>query len=130
MPAPKRILFVDDEPSIRLTLPTVLQENGFEVTTAASVEEALATIANARFDVLLSDLNIAEPGDGFHVVSAMRDAQPHCVVLILTGYPDFESALHALRQKVDDYLVKPADVDAMIALIQAKLSDRASQQPD
>lgn len=121
----KRILFVDDEPSIRLTLPPILEENGFAVTTAASVAEALSRIQTSRYDVLLSDLNVGEDGDGFLVVGAMREAQPHCVVLILTGYPGFESAIHALRHKVDDYLVKPADVDSMIALINAKIAERS-----
>ena len=74
MASRKRILFVDDEPSIRLTLPPVLQEHGFEVKTAASVAEALSEIRRDRFDVLLSDLNIAEEGDGFQVVGAMRKA--------------------------------------------------------
>jgi len=76
MPSRKRILFVDDEPSIRLTLPQVLQEYGFEVKTAGSVADALAEINNSRFDVLLSDLNISEEGDGFRIVSAMRRIQP------------------------------------------------------
>lgn len=122
----KRILFVDDEPSIRLTLPPILEENGFAVITAASVAEAISRIQTNRFDVLLSDLNVGEDGDGFLVVGAMREAQPNCVVLILTGYPGFESAIHALRHKVDDYLVKPADVDSMISLINTKIAERVA----
>ncbi len=110
MPSRKRILFVDDEPSIRLTLPQVLQEYGFEVKTAASVADALAEINSSRFDVLLSDLNISEEGDGFRIVSAMRRLQPRCITVVLTGYPAFETAVQALRQQVDDYVVKPADL--------------------
>jgi DNA-binding NtrC family response regulator len=117
----KRILFVDDEPSIRLTLPTVLEENGYEVRTAASVDEALSHIGSSRFDVLLSDLNIREEGDGFRVVSAMRKRQPQCVTVILTGYPGFETAIEGIRQQVDDYLVKPADVDALLDTLHRKL---------
>src|SRR5437667_421889 len=66
------ILFVDDEDSIRLTLPPLLQSYGFEVTSAATVAEALDLITRHKFDVLISDLNIGHPGDGFTVVSAMR----------------------------------------------------------
>jgi len=50
-----RLLFVDDEPSIRLTLPPILQERGFQVQIAASVSEALTAIRAHKFDVLLSD---------------------------------------------------------------------------
>ncbi len=124
MPSRKRILFVDDEPSIRLTLPPVLQEHGFEVKTAASVSEALSEIHRARFDVLLSDLNIAEEGDGFQVVGAMRKVQPKCVTVILTGYPAFESAIQGIRHQVDDYMVKPTDVEALISNLRDKLKYR------
>jgi len=124
MPSRKRILFVDDEPSIRLTLPPVLQEHGFEVKTAASVPEALSEIQSGRFDILLSDLNIAEEGDGFQVVGAMRKVQPRCVTVILTGYPAFESAIQGIRHQVDDYMVKPTDVEALISNLREKLKAR------
>ena len=55
-----RILFVDDEESIRITLPPVLSEKGFEVKVAASVAEALVEINSEKFDVLIADLNLAE----------------------------------------------------------------------
>jgi len=127
MPAPKRILFVDDEASIRLTLPPVLEKEGFEVRVAGSVAEALVEINSYQFDVLLTDLNIGEEGDGFLVVSAMRHLQPNCLNLILTGYPAFETALQAIHNQVDDYLVKPADVESLITTMQEKLLLRASQ---
>jgi ActR/RegA family two-component response regulator len=132
MPPPgnsKRILFVDDEPSIRLTLPPVLEENGFEVRVAGSVPEALVEINSYQFDILLSDLNIGEEGDGFLVVSAMRHLQPQCINLILTGYPAFETALQAIHNQVDDYLVKPADVEALIDSMKEKLSSRGTGTP-
>jgi len=121
MPDPVKLLFVDDEPGIRLTLPVILERAGFEVTAAATVPEALGIIANRKFDVLISDLNIGSPGDGFTVVSAMRRTQPDAVTFILTGYPAFETALEAIRQQVDDYFVKPADVEQLINNIKAKL---------
>src|SRR5581483_11682722 len=120
----RRVLFVDDEPSIRLTLPAVLQEHGFEVKSASSVPEALAEINSSRFDVLLSDLNIGEEGDGLRVVSAMRRAQPDCITIILTGYPAFESAVQAIRTHVDDYLVKPADIESLVQSLHEKLQTR------
>jgi len=119
---PKRILFVDDEPGIRATLPAILQQNGFAVTVAASVSEALYAIHSQQFDVLIADLNIGEPSDGFTVVSAMRRTQPGCVNLILTGYPAFESALQAIRSQVDDYLVKPADVKKLVQSVMDRLN--------
>jgi ActR/RegA family two-component response regulator len=117
-----RLLFVDDEAAIRLTLSAILTQKGFDVTAVASVPEALEIIGTQKFDVLLSDLNIGEPGDGFTVVSAMRRVQPEAATFILTGYPDFESALRAIRNQVDDYFTKPADIDALVDRMTKRLN--------
>ena len=119
-----RVLFVDDEAGIRETLKPILDQHGFEVTTSSTVPEALECINHATFDVLLSDLNIGQPGDGFTVVSAMRRVQPQATTFILTGYPDFDTALQAIRSQVDDYLLKPMDVPTLIELIQRRLEKR------
>ena len=119
-----RLLFVDDEPHIRVTLPAILQMHDFDVTVAATVGEALALINKQNFEVLLSDLNIGQPGDGFTVVSAMRRIQPEAVTIIITGYPAFESALEAIRKQVDDYVTKPADIPNLVETIRQKVANR------
>jgi ActR/RegA family two-component response regulator len=124
---PRRLLFVDDEESVRATLPLILQARGFEVKVAASVSEAIQKIQNHDFDVLLSDLNIAKPGDGFNVVSAIRRVNPHAVTVILTGYPAFETAVDGIQHQIDDYLVKPADIDLLVETMERKLAERQSR---
>ena len=121
--ATPRLLFVDDENSIRVTLTAILQQEGFEVTSCATVPEAIEAINKQKFDILISDLNVGEPGDGFTVVSAMRRVQPNVITFILTGYPDFESALKAIRNQVDDYITKPADVHSMVQSIRKHLDN-------
>ena len=118
-----KILFLDDEENIRLMLGMYLQEQGFSVTTAGTVPEALKLITQQTFDVLIADLNVGHPGDGFTVVSAMRRTQPRAVTFILTGYPAFETALEAIRLQVDDYLTKPTDTDSLAQKIRSRLSD-------
>jgi ActR/RegA family two-component response regulator len=118
---PIRLLFVDDEESIRITMPAILRMHGLDVTTCATVPEALEKIHKEEFDVLLADLNIGQPGDGFTVVSAMRRTQPEAVTIIITGYPAFETALEAIRNQVDDYIVKPANIQQLLANIQERL---------
>ena len=127
--APLRMLFVDDEPGIRLTLPAILRMHGHNVVVAATVAEALTALQAQKFDVLISDLNIGNPGDGFTVVSAMRRTQPECVTLILTGYPGFETALQAIRSQVDDYLVKPTQIELLVETIERKLTERTPHTP-
>lgn len=125
---PRRLLFVDDEPAIRVTLKAILANHGYEVTTAATVAEGLKKITSQKFDILISDLNIGNPGDGLTVVSAMRRTQPNAVTMILTGYPAFETALEAIRQQVDDYIVKPANIPALINTIESKLATPPQQR--
>jgi DNA-binding response OmpR family regulator len=117
MPA-TRILFVDDEPALRMTTPVILRAHGFDTTSVATVAEALAEIGAHLFDVLISDLNIGQLGDGFTVVSAMRRTQPHCINFILTGYPAIEAALRTISTQVDEILVKPMDPTKMVAAIE------------
>ena len=125
-----RILFVDDEAGIRETLKMILEQHGFEVAISSTVPEALEQINHFQFDVLLSDLNIGQPGDGFTVVSAMRRVQPEAATFILTGYPDFDTALQAIRSQVDDYLLKPTDIPTLIQAIQRRLEHRRPVPPE
>ena len=120
-PRKTRVLFVDDESSIRITLPAILKAQGFEVAVAASVPEALEVMSRQTFDVLLTDLNIGAPADGFTLVSAMRRIQPDAATFILTGYPDFHTALEAIRKQVDDYFVKPADIPTLVTTLKEKV---------
>src|SRR5262249_42832942 len=101
-----------------------------EVTTSGTVFAALEHINHATFDVLLSDLNIGQPGDGFTVVSAMRRVQPEAATFILNGYPDFDTALQAIRSQVDDYVLKPADVPTLVYAIRSRLEHRRPSQPE
>jgi DNA-binding response OmpR family regulator len=126
---PPKLLFVDDEPGIRLTLSAILERNGFQVTVAATVAEALALISAQQYDILISDLNIGQPSDGFTVVSAMRRTQPEAITIILTGYPAFESALRAIREQVDDFVTKPADLPELVANLRQRLERREQRIP-
>lgn len=111
---PRSVLFVEDDQLLRDALVAIFEMRGFLVTAVETVPEALAIISNRPFDILLSDLNIGEPGDGFTVVSAMRRVQPEAATFILTGYPDFDTAIQGIRSQVDDYFAKPVDIEALI----------------
>ena len=124
-PIHKRILFVDDEPAIRATLAVILRRYGFIVTVAATVAEALHKIKTEQFDLLLSDLNIEGARDGYTLIRAMRQANPVCVNIILTGYPDEKSVAEGLDLGIDDYIAKPANADALVALLAEKLAGRS-----
>jgi DNA-binding NtrC family response regulator len=115
------ILFVDDEEGIRTTLPPILKDCGFAVTAVGSVSDALAQVSREKYDVLVSDLNIHEPGDGFLVIAAMHLLQPKCVNLVLTGYPALDTAVEGIRQGIADYFAKPVEIDNLVNAINLKL---------
>jgi ActR/RegA family two-component response regulator len=108
---------VDDDVAVLKSLESVLVYSGFEVDAVATVPAALELINRKKYDVLLADLNVGEAGDGFTVVSAMRRVQPDACTFILTGYPDIESAIRAIRAQVDNYFAKPLDVSELLSAI-------------
>ena len=118
------ILIADDELAVRVTLEAILKRQGFEVTVAASVQEALHAMSSQKFDALISDLNIGEPADGFTLISAMRRQQPNAVTILITGFPDFEAALEAIRNQVDEYLIKPAEPATLVSKLQELMKSR------
>jgi DNA-binding NtrC family response regulator len=123
-PIRKRLLFVDDERGIRETLSLILLRNGFTVTLAETVKQALQQIEAQEFDLLLCDLNVERERDGYTVVRAMRQVHPRCVTIILTGYPDLESAIEGIHLGVLDYITKPTNPDEVVARLTAKLAAR------
>jgi DNA-binding NtrC family response regulator len=125
----RRILFVDDEQGIRVTLPPILEKHGFTVKAAANVPDAFSLIDQHRFDVLLSDLNINKDADGLLLIASMCISQPRCRNFILTAYPSFETAQQGIRQSIDGYFTKPVDVENLVAGIRAKLSESYDLRP-
>jgi DNA-binding NtrC family response regulator len=122
--AGRRILLVDDEDNIRLTLSLILRERGFQVTAAGSVLEAEKILKAQDFDVFLCDLNLQHEGDGFEVLQEMREVNPKCVSIFITAYPALETAHRAIQHDIDGYVSKPADIEELIALLQRKLAAR------
>jgi YesN/AraC family two-component response regulator len=117
-----KILLVDDDEVVRSTLGSLLEEHDFDVTTAASVSEALKHISSTVFDVLLSDLHMPGAGDGLTVVSAMRHANPQGVTILLSSFPEMNAAAHAILLQADQILVKPMNVTALVEAIKERLA--------
>lgn len=124
-----KILLADDDDAVRGMLQAAMERDGFEVVAVASVREALSRIAAEDFDVLLSDLHMPQAGDGFTVVSAMRHTHPKAVTLILSGYPELDEALSAIRLQADEVLVKPIEVSVLRERIHRKLADPVTHVP-
>jgi CheY-like chemotaxis protein len=116
------ILLVDDDEALRQTLAAVLQQHGYDVTTAGSVPEALKLITAGSYDVLLSDLHMPGRGDGLTVVSAMRHSNPQAITILLSAFPEMDAAAQAILLQTDQILVKPMNIPALIEAIEQRLA--------
>ena len=124
MPAASRILIVDDEANIRLTLTALLKRSGHDVAAAENGRAAIALLEQQAFDLLLVDLKMPEI-DGMQVVAAARQCQPEIAIIVLTGHGSLASALEGMHQGVFDYLLKTTEPQHVIARVQAGLEQRA-----
>jgi CheY-like chemotaxis protein len=120
---PASVLVVDDEPVVLQLFSRVLSEKGLQTRTASSAEEALAMLEQGGYACVLADKNM--PGmDGIEMLRRVREAQPHCAFIVMTGYASTESAIEALRLGAVDYLQKPFEDLELVA----KRIDEAIQQ--
>jgi DNA-binding NtrC family response regulator len=109
-------------------LQTALERDGFDVVPVPSVRHALRRIATERFDVLLSDLHMPHPRDGFAVASAMLHTHPEALTLVLSGQQELDEALSTIRSHSDEVLVKPIEFAALGEIIREKLDNRAPRK--
>jgi YesN/AraC family two-component response regulator len=123
-PVVHKILLVDDDDSVRAMMSATLEKKGFEVIAAANVTEALKLITVEPFDVLITDLHMPNPGDGFTVITSMRHLQPEALTLLVSGYPDVQSAMAAILLEADEILVKPFEAGKVAELLEDKLMAR------
>ncbi|MDQ3097523.1 MAG: response regulator, partial [Chloroflexota bacterium] len=118
-----RVLIVDDEESVAVTMQAILEMDGYEVTAAPSVAEAIGLVKASEFDLVLSDLRL-DDGDGIQIVAETRRSSPETICIILTGYASLDSAVKAMREGAYDYLVKPCDVEELRLTVSRGLERR------
>lgn len=112
----KRILVVDDEKNLRLSLSLLLKQEGYEVETAASALEALEVLKSHNWDMMFLDLNMPVMG-GIELLGKIYKDFPGLPVLILTANATLETAIKAVRLGARDYLIKPAEPKEILARV-------------
>ena len=123
-PARGRVLVVEDEGYVRTSLGELLGQRGFDVDLSASVADAFASVARSPVDVILTDLRMPG-GDGLNLVKKMQAAYPHVGVVVLTGQGTIASAVECIKAGASDYIVKPADPEALEVALERALANRA-----
>jgi len=123
-----RALVIDDEERIRYFLTKTLERVGYVVAVASSGEEALDLLRDTAFDVAIVDLNLGGHVDGLKVLEAIRWRWPGMAAVILTAHGSLESAMAAIREGIDGYLLKPAKPEEVREAVKQALERRGGLQ--
>ncbi len=123
-------LIVDDDDGIRFFLAKVLRGEEHAVVTASSGEEALEYLRDTTFDLAVLDLMLGARIDGLRILQAIRWRWPNMATIILTGHGTLDSAMEAIREGVDAYLLKPVKPDEMRRIANEVLKKRQQKQEE
>lgn len=120
-------LVVDDDSGVRFVLAETLQRAGHDVTAVESGEHALELLRDAGFDLAIVDLRLGTRIDGLRVLEAIRWRWPDTAVILLTAHGSLDSAMAAIREGVDRYLLKPVEPRELLDVTREVLARRKCQ---
>jgi len=118
---PRKILVVDDEPSVTGSLELILSEGGFEVLTANSFASSTAILNRTKVDLVITDLRLAD-ASGIDLIKHIKKDTPDIEVILMTGYGSLDITIEAIKAGAYYYLEKPYTADRLFTLV-----DRALQ---
>ena len=123
-----RVLVADDQSDVLNALKLLLGGEGYDVTTASSPKDLVATLEGADFDVALIDLNYTRDTtsghEGFALLERMKAIDPTLPVLVMTGWSSVTGAVEAMRRGARDYIEKPWDDEKLLVAVQTQLELR------
>jgi DNA-binding NtrC family response regulator len=112
----QKLLLVEDDPALQFTIQTFLEANGYTVDAVSTTEDAMHRIEENSYSIVLSDIYIDERTGIFVLETAMRK-DPACSVIIMSGRGTIETAVAATQRGAFDYIAKPFELDALLAII-------------
>lgn len=119
-----RILIIDDEEGIRFTFKRFLTSEDYDVATAEDFDEAVDCVSKSDFDVIFADI-ILKGKSGIDVLREIKKRRIDCPVIMITGYPNIETASEAIRLGAFDYIPKPIQRDTLLHAIDVALQHKA-----
>ena len=124
-----KLLLVEDDASVRSTLSTFLELEGYDVNAAASTKEALELLSAASFPVIVSDVYI-DSRTGLDVLNAARNQDPDCRVILMSARGTIETVMAATRGGAFDYLAKPFELDRLLDTVRKAEASRVVSEKE
>ncbi len=115
-----RILIVDDDENIRKVLAMILEDEGYVVDQAETAKQAVEKTKKNFYNMALIDIRLPDM-EGIELLTMMRDTVPRMRKIIITGYPTLQNAIEAVNRGADAYILKPFDVNKVLATIKEQL---------
>ena len=123
---PARVLIADDQPDLVDALRLLLKPEGMQVDCVSSPEAALAAVQKSRFDLVLMDLNYTgdttSGREGIDLLSHLQALDGTLPVVVMTGWGSIDLAVEAMRRGVRDFIQKPWDNAALVALLHSEIA--------
>src|SRR5271167_1481625 len=120
-----RVLLVDDDPTSRLTLQTVLEAGGYHVDSAASAAEAVGKLDEQEYELVLSDLQMESPEAGLKVLAHARMMDYKPAMALITTY---QNSKPSLAQRRNSMLIKPEDLPGLLGKVADLIAERATRR--
>ena len=120
-----RVLLVDDDPTSRLTLKTVLEAGGYNVDSAASAAEAVGKLEEGEYELVLSDLQMESPKAGLQVLAHAKIMDYKPATALFTTYQNHRPAPSHNRNSL---LIKPEDIPGLLSKVATLISERATRR--
>jgi len=111
-----RILIIDDEPLMRISISDALKGDGYHAAETASGKEGIALVKDGSFDIVITDLRLPDL-DGIEVLKSCKRASPDTFVILITAYGAVETAVEAMKYGAYDYITKPFSMDELLLMI-------------
>jgi DNA-binding NtrC family response regulator len=108
------LVVIDDEQGILDVISRFAQRAGYEAATFSNGREAIALLQTRRADLVMVDLRMPDLG-GLDILRAIREIDPRCQAVLMTGYASVETAVEAIKLGASDYLSKPLDFETRAA---------------
>ena len=127
MQKPARILIIDDDENIRKVLQTILEDEGYYIETAETAKKGIEKSEESFYNLALIDIRLPDM-EGIELLTKLRDTKPKMRKIIVTGYPTLQNAVSAVNKGADGYVLKPFDVEKMLATIKEQLQKQAEDK--